>query len=190
MIAPGKMIAGGGSTGMPEDEVTMLSLSEGIAELLIQRVANVADGTLIVLPAQLGPPGGHYRDFLLTSVKELRTAGVVAEFLHPADQRTGLSQFSTDLVFTFAVGVAQNMTWDAAKAVWRYLRAHAASLANGREAPLVRLDVARVRRPGLEIDGLSLTAPASDSNAERFIRLLVGDTVDDEPGVEPEDDSQ
>jgi hypothetical protein len=132
------------------------------------------------LPARLGPPGGLYREMQLTSVKELRAAGVEVEFLHPPDQRTGLSEFSADVVFTFAIGLAQNMTWDAAKAVWQYIRSKAASRAYGTQDPMVRLDVARIRRPGLKVDGVSLTAPTS--KAQEFIRILVGDGGGDERG--------
>jgi hypothetical protein len=161
---------------MPEEKTSKFLLPEGVADLLIQRCRDVEIGTVIVLPVRLGSPGGLYRDQDLTSVKELRAASVPAEFLHPPNQRTGLSEFSADIGVAFAVGIAQNMTWDAAKALWQYLRTRAAPSAHRGEDALIRLEVARVRRPGLQIEGLSLTAPANDSSAEQVLRLLVGDT--------------
>lgn len=164
---------------MVNPQVETFPVEPDTAKRLLERIPASADGFVLVLPARIGPQGGMYRDAHLTSVKELRAAGVTADFLHPADQRTGLGEYSAEVVFAFAVGVAQNMTWDAAKAVWGYLRAHAAAYATNEEPPMVRLEVARLRRDGLEIEGLSVTAPASDSNAEVFLRLLMGDQTDE-----------
>jgi hypothetical protein len=169
-------------------EVTLFDLDKEIADLLVQWFSGHDVGTAIVLPVRLGPTGGMYRDSHLTAVKELRTEGVLIDFLHPSDQRRALSEYSEDVIFAFAIGIAQNITWDAAKAVWRYVRAQALSRAQEPRDPVVKLEIARVKRDDLVVEGFSLTAPVSDETAERFIRLLIGE--DDEDSQEGRDNGE
>jgi hypothetical protein len=148
---------------------------DGVTDLLAERIDSAPDGTLIILPAQVDSRGGLYPAAHLTAAKELRALGVQAEFLHSPDRRLGVSEFSAEEVVGFAIGVASNMTWDAAKAVFQYLVARASASTEQGKEPMVRLSVARLQRPGLEIDGLTLTAPATDSNAKAFLGLLLGE---------------
>jgi hypothetical protein len=45
--------------------------------------------------------------------------------------------------------------------------------------PTVRVDIAKLKRNGLELEGFSMTAPADDDTGEAIIRALTGDDADD-----------
>lgn len=158
--------------------VGQAEISEDVRALLSQGALNFEEGALILLPVRLSPDGtGQYRDTHLTIPKELRHFGVPADFLQFPEERTGLSEFSTELVLAFAFGVAQNMTWDAAKTTVQYIYARAGQLARNGIVPQVSVSVARVSRAdGTVLRDVKIQGPADDDTAAEIIRALTGDS--------------
>jgi hypothetical protein len=146
-----------------------------VRALLSERASTFRDGTLVVLPVRIPEDGtGWYRDELLTAPKDLRSLGVPADFLHTRNQRTGLSEHSEEIVVAFALGVAQNMTWDAAKTAVEYLFARARQITT-QDHPSVTVSVDRVHRvDGTSLEGVNITGLADDGCAARVIRALTG----------------
>ena len=162
---------------MADDEIPT-KIADGVQALLSERICDFDVGTLILLPVRLGDRGrAQYRESQLLIPKELRHFGVPAEFLNSPDERVGLSEFSSEVVVAFAFGVAQNMTWDTAKATVQYLFAKLSGLTKDGKSPVVHVSVARVARPdGTLLEGVEVRGPANDDTAARIIRALTGDS--------------
>lgn len=144
-----------------------------ISELLRRRLEELAPETLVLLPKRLAAPGGHYLDILLVVPKELRARGVPADFLHPQQERTGLSEFAADpdAIVAFAFGVLQNMTWDTAKLAFTYWTDFARRV-TGRSDPTMKIRIAQLRTDAVSIKGLEITARPSD--VTEVLRILTG----------------
>jgi hypothetical protein len=150
-----------------------------IENALSQRLANAAPGQVFLIPRALEDGVAIYQDSHIYAAKELRGSGVNAAFLAESEDRTFVSEFSHDVVYQIAIGIASNLTWDIAKAIWTYVRARCEGLARGGETPAVRLQIAKLHKGDLEIEGLTLEGPATEEIPEALLRVLVGNESDD-----------
>jgi hypothetical protein len=98
------------------------------------------DGDVVVLPREEDETGrGVYDDSVVTVVKELRGAGVVADFRDAADSRVWAGEEGTAvIVLNVVLGVVSNAGW--AALCWILRRNH--------PADRVRIRVARFRKSG------------------------------------------
>lgn len=150
-----------------------------IEDALSQRFAKADPGQVFLIPRSIEDGVAIYQDSHIYAAKELRASGVDAAFLAESEDRTFVSEFSHDIVYAIAIGIASNVSWDTAKAIWAYVRARSEGLARKGEAPIVRLQVAKFRHGDREIEGLTLEGPASDEMPEALLRLLMGNEGDD-----------
>jgi len=150
-----------------------------IGNLLYERLAIAEPGQVFLIPRSIEDGVAIYQDSHIYAAKELRASGVDAAFLAESEDRTFVSEFSHDIVYAIAIGVASNVSWDAAKAFWAYVRARSEGLARKGETPMVRLQIAKFHHGDREIEGLTLEVPATDEMPEALIRLLVGNEGDD-----------
>jgi hypothetical protein len=150
-----------------------------IKDLLSERLVKARDDQVFLLPRKIEEGIAVYQDAHVYAAKELRSSGVDASFLAEAEARTFVSEFSHDIVYQIAIGIAGNLSWDAAKAIWAYIRARCAGLAREGKTPTVRLHIARLRRGDLEIEGLTLEGPATEETPVDLLRLLVGNESGD-----------
>jgi hypothetical protein len=81
-------------------------------------------------------------------------------------------RYAADVVVAIGLGVAGNMTWDAAKAVVEYLYRRGRALATKGQEPTIRLEDARIKRPGFLIEGLTIKGSANDATATHIIGAL------------------
>ena len=150
-----------------------------VEDMLSQRLAIAEPGQVFLIPRSIEDGVAIYQDSHIYAAKELRASGVDAAFLAESEDRTFVSEFSHDIVYAIAIGIASNVSWDAAKAFWAYVRARSQGLTRTDQTPMVRLQIARLRRGDREIEGLTLEVPATDEIPETLIRLLVGNEGDD-----------
>lgn len=166
---------------MSQPETVVTELTPEIRMALESRVASAEPGMAFLLPARIEGTTGLYRESQYAIPKELRAAGVSVDFLHPSEQRRALGEFSEELVVGFALGVAQNMTWDTAKLVWQYIRARVQFVSKPDCPARVSIEVARVSIDGCVIEGLRITGIAEDDTATAVIRALTGEATDQQP---------
>jgi hypothetical protein len=150
-----------------------------IENMLAESMAKADSGKVFLIPRSVEDGVAIYQDSHIYATKELRGAGVDATFLAESEDRTFVSEFSHDIVYAIAIGIASNVSWDAAKAIWAYVRARSEGLARKGEVPIVRLQVARFRDGDREIEGLTLEGPATDEMPEALLKLLTGNESDD-----------
>lgn len=93
------------------------------------------DVDVLILPREIEDGVGLYDDSALTLAKDLREAGVTAEYQHPADARGWIGERGADILIAFIVGIASNAAWSAISGLLR--RQHAADS--------VRVRVSRIR---------------------------------------------
>jgi hypothetical protein len=150
-----------------------------IGDMLSQSLARAEPGQVFLIPRSIEDGVAIYQDSHILAAKELRASGVDAAFLAESEDRTFVSEFSHDIVYAIAIGIASNVSWDTAKAIWAYVRARSEGLARKGETPMVRLQIAKFRHGNKEIEGLTLEAPATDEVPEALLRALVGNEGDD-----------
>lgn len=150
-----------------------------VGSLLSERLERAEPRQVFLIPRSIEDGVAIYQDTHIYAAKELRASGVDAAFLAESEDRTFVSEFSHDIVYAIAIGIASNMSWDAAKALWAYVRARSEGLARKGETPMVRLQIAKLRHEDLEIEGLTFEVPATDEMPAALIRLLVGNEGDD-----------
>lgn len=160
---------------MGQTETVATELNPEVRAALETRVASAEAGAVFLLPARMEGATGLYRESQFAIPKELRAAGFSIEFLHPTAQRRALGEFSAELALGFAVGVAQNMTWDAAKLMWQYIQAKATSLGKPDRPAPVSIEVARVEMDGRVIEGLQIRGLVDEETATAVIRALTGE---------------
>ena len=165
--------------GKPETETT--ELPPKIRALLEARVAEAEAGAAFLLPARLDGTMGLYRESQIAIPKALKAVGVPVEFLHSSGYRRTLGEFSSELVVSFALGVAQNMTWDSAKQIWQYVWAKAQTLSKTDDPATVSIEVTRLTLDGRVIEGLRITGLANDETAVEVVRALTGEPTDQPP---------
>lgn len=82
--------------------------------------ARTIQGSVVVMPVHRVDGRGVYTQSSILMVKRLRAAGVEAEFLDSADQRTFEVKKSIEaLILTVVLGVASSAAWDGIKAFFR-----------------------------------------------------------------------
>jgi len=141
---------------------------------MLHEASTTDDGTDVwILPAHLDGTIGQYRARDVYAAKALRTDGVSAQFLHGSADRRFLHEHSAGVGYVIALGVASNMTWDSAKAIWSYVAATARDLVTP-DKPNVRLHVALIETPTRRIENLTIEGPLTEATQDRFIGVLMG----------------
>lgn len=133
---------------------------------------------MVLLPRAVEEGTAFYQDTHITTAKDLRAAGIQVSFLVEPDDRTFVSEFSHDIVYQIAIGIAANVSWDAAKALWAYVKARCEGLADKNDPPRVRLQIARLQKDDVTIEGLTLEGPATSGIPEALLEILVGKDSD------------
>lgn len=153
-------------------------ISSDIEVQLRDRLNSDESAEILLLPRTVEDGTAIYQDTHITAAKDLRAAGVRASFLADPENRTFVSEFSHDVVYQIAIGLASNITWDAAKAFWAYVIASCEGLAAKGEAPKVRLQIAKLHKGDLKIEGLTLEGPATSDIPEALLKVLVENDSD------------
>lgn len=138
-----------------------------------------------MLPSLLRGGTAYYGELDLEAVNAARALGVDADFLDPVEDRRFLSEFSSGLVLTIAMAVAQDLGVDALKAAGGYILAtindaSRRGLLRDRKDVNVRIRANRWRRDGdvIEIEGLDVTASGEEAVRALLHGLGAPDRVD------------
>ena len=101
---------------IPEDGITVEEVAI-VAD--IEQLGERPTGVL-VLPLRLQNGKAVYSESSVMLVKELRSMGGEAEFLHPSGERTfEVRKSAVALVVAYVIGIASNASWDAMKTLLR-----------------------------------------------------------------------
>lgn len=163
----------------PRLETSPYEVPAEIQPLLVERLADAEDEQVFLIPRGVEDGVAIYQDSHTFTVKDLKAAGVRAAFLAESQDRAFVSEFSHDVIYQIAIGIASNLTWDAAKTIWTYVHTRCEGLAARSESPRVRLQVAKLSKGDVEIEGLTLEGPATEEIPEALLALLVGTERDD-----------
>jgi hypothetical protein len=159
-------------------ETKPYEISPDIETRLRDRLSNAELGEIVLLPRAVEEGIAVYQDTHITTAKELRAVGIQASFLVESKDRAFVSEFSHDIVYQIAIGLASNLSWDAAKAFWAYVRARCEGLVAMGEDPKVRLQIAKLHRGDTKIEGLTIEGPATSDIPEALLKILVEDSDD------------
>jgi hypothetical protein len=154
-----------------------VEIRPAVAEVLTAAAAATAGGAVWVLPRYVEEGIGLYPDEVQFVPKEMRHAGLPVDFAQPTGQRRVLSEYSEDLVFQIALGVAGNVTWDVAKNICSYLWARVHTLGGHDAGVAVEIDTVY---PDGTLEGVRVTGLADDATALQVIRVLSGREGPDE----------
>lgn len=158
--------------------MTRYEIPPEIETQLRSKLSAAEQEEIVLLPRTIEDGTAIYQDTHITAVKELRAAGVQASFLAQPDNRAFVSEFSHDVVYQIAIGLATNITWDAAKALWTYVRARCEGLGAEGEDPKVRLQIVKLQKGDVKIEGLTLEGPATSDIPQALLEILVGKDSD------------
>ena len=143
------------------------------SEATIRRLSDVAPAAeVVLLPERYEGDVGMYRDTAVGFVTALKGTGLVATTLDEGSQRNVFGEYSREVLVEIALGVAGNITWDAAKHLWLAPSAWAARRSAADTTPMVSLKVARLERDGVVMEGLHICAPAGEASADWVIGML------------------
>lgn len=160
---------------MAELVVEDWELDPDVHAVVVERVSAAEPGAAFLLPARMDGTTGLYHESQIAIPKQLRANDVHVEFIHARDDRRALGEFSAEeLILGFAIGVAQNMTWDAAKAIWQFLAMKATALSTGEQPATIDIEIARVILDDRTVEGIRIKGPANDETAVAVLNALTG----------------
>jgi hypothetical protein len=112
------------------------------------------DADVLILPREISDDRGLYDDSVLTLAKDLREAGITAEYQHPAEAREWIGERGVDILVAFIVGIASNAGWAALGALLRQRHA----------GDPVRVRAARIsdREAGVDWEWFEVEGPGED----------------------------
>jgi hypothetical protein len=152
---------------MGSDESTTTTPWSPDDDVLAAVAANPGpDADIVILPFRVKSDGtGIYRDVHVTSVKELRAAGVRARYLNDeAADRTFQSEHSQEVYAALAMWVLSSASWDSLKAVAQYLMAWGRHVTGGVAGRNIKISIARLTRPdGTVLEGVEVSGPPTEA---------------------------
>ena len=138
------------------------------------RSRHVVEGTILVMPVRIEQGRALYRPRDLVLPKEIESLGLSADFVHEQGERSSISEYSTSELVAFGLGLAGNISWDAAKTLAQYLIGRVQHL-TGSSSGIIELRIARFSRPdGAVTEDLCIKGPANAETVEAIIRGLTG----------------